>query len=90
MIARARARQHGAGGRISAGAGATLPAMLRIYRHPSGPRVYLLGARVHHGAAGIGAAAALAALGRPALALAALAIAAHDWRDFPFRDCDNH
>lgn len=89
MIARARARQ-GAGGGNPSPALANLPEMLRIHRHPCGPRLYVAGVRVHHGAAGIGAAAALAAIGRPALAAVSLIVAAHDWRDFPFRDSDNH
>lgn len=63
---------------------------LRIDRHARGPRVYLGGRRIHHGAAGLAMAAALAATRRRRLSYLALAIAAHDIRDFPFRDIDNH
>ena len=65
--------------------------MVRLERHPSGPRVHVLGRRVHECHLGLalgGAAASLAALEhrRIALALAALALwlVAKDWRDlFP-------
>lgn len=64
--------------------------MIRVEHHAHGPRLYLIGRRCHHGAAGLIAAAAAAGLGWRRVALALLAIAAHDWRDFPFRDTDNH
>lgn len=62
---------------------------IRVTREPTGPRVYVAGVRVHHGATG----AILVAVGararyRPAVLLGCLLLA-HDWRDFPFRDCDN-
>lgn len=63
---------------------------MRVERHPNGPRLYVGGVRIHHGSAGIGAGVALLALRRPWIAAAALIVAAHDWRDFPFRDSDNH
>ena len=54
---------------------------LVILRFPDGPRVWLLGQRVHHGAAGC----ALLALSRrwPALAIVAAVLLVddrHDWR----------
>jgi hypothetical protein len=64
--------------------------MIRLAAHPNGPRVYVVGRRVHHGPA-FGLAAAVAWRARFRVLAAALAgIAATDWRDFPFRDCDNH
>lgn len=63
---------------------------VRIHRHERGPRVYLAGRRVHHGPA-FGTAAVLCWGGRFRVLAAVFAgIAATDWRDFPFRDCDNH
>lgn len=63
--------------------------MIRIQRHERGPRVYLFGRRCHHGPAfALGALAV--ARWRPRLAVALGAWAATDWRDFPFRDCNNH
>lgn len=62
--------------------------LIRIHRHERGPRLYIAGCRIHHGS-GFLVAAALN-WRRPRLALACVAAAAHDWRDFPFRDCDNH
>jgi len=70
---------------------------VRVHRHAAGPRVYLAGWRVHHGPPAILAAAALGTLaGRrrsrmaAVAALAAATLAAHDARDFPWRDGDNH
>jgi hypothetical protein len=67
---------------------------IRIDRHESGPRVYVAGIRVHHGSAGILAIAAAAIPAprpiRRAILLAGLAALAHDRKDFPFRDTDNH
>jgi hypothetical protein len=61
-----------------------------IVRHPWGPRVYLVGLRVHHGSAGC--ALALVGLARRRLWVAAIAAAmiVHDAGDFPWRDADNH
>lgn len=69
----------------------TLPGRaVRIQRHERGPRVYVAGQRVHHGPA-FGMAAILCWRNRWRLVAAALgAVAATDYRDFPFRDCDNH
>jgi hypothetical protein len=64
--------------------------MIRIAHHPHGPRVYIAGRRVHHGLAGGIAAVALLGTSHRNLALGAAAWAMTDWRDFPFRDCDNH
>lgn len=64
--------------------------ILSISHHPHGPRLYVAGRRVHHGLAGGIAALALLSTHHRSLALATAAYAATDWRDFPFRDCDNH
>ena len=56
--------------------------VIHLYRHPNGPRVWVFGQRIHHGAVGIVVAAVCAAARRPAgLALAAALVAddAHDW-----------
>lgn len=63
---------------------------IRIDHHPNGPRLYVAGRRVHHGLAGGLAALALLRTNHRRLALGVAAFAATDWRDFPFRDCDNH
>lgn len=64
--------------------------MIRLIPHPHGPRLYVVGRRVHHGPA-FGVAAALCWRGRLRVLAAAFAgIAATDYKDFPFRDCDNH
>ena len=63
---------------------------LNIDHHPHGPRLYVAGRRVHHGLAGGIAALALLSTNHRRLALGLAAYAATDWRDFPFRDCDNH
>lgn len=62
--------------------------VIHIMNHERGPRVYVVGRRIHHGAA-FGVAAALTWRCRP-LSAACATIALTDWRDFPFRDCDNH
>lgn len=62
--------------------------LVRVHRHAYGPRVYVIGVRVHHGPAALAAAYILRHHRRARLI--ALAIAAHDARDFPFRDSDNH
>jgi hypothetical protein len=64
--------------------------MTGVVRHPHGPRVYLAGRRIHHGSVGLALAAAAVAVHRPRVALIGLALVAHDARDFPFRDRDNH
>lgn len=68
--------------------------MIRVVRHAHGPRLYLVGRRVHHGSAGLLAAAVSYRLRRHRAARVALLVglsaAAHDARDFPFRDIDNH
>ena len=65
--------------------------MVRLERHPSGPRVYVLGRRIHDfhlGFALAGVAATIGALGKDRAALVLLAVGAwlviKDWRDlFP-------
>lgn len=54
--------------------------VVHIQRHPNGPRVYVAGQRLHHGATGC----LLVAIGRRhrALMLAALALVAHDRNDW--------
>lgn len=64
--------------------------MIRIHKHPLGPRLYVGGLRVHHGPA-FGLAAGVAWMSRHrGLAMACAAWAATDWRDFPFTDTCNH
>ncbi len=46
--------------------------LLSVTRHPLGPRVHVLGARVHHGAVGA------------LLATAGCFLMAHDWPDRPW------
>lgn len=58
--------------------------IVRILSYPQGPRVWIAGQRVHHGATGCVLAAALAHH-HPRLALLALAAVAHDrhdWREW--------
>ncbi|MGH2954679.1 MAG: hypothetical protein ACRD2Z_03265 [Thermoanaerobaculia bacterium] len=68
--------------------------MIRVSRHPRGPRLYVLGLRCHHGlAAMVGSALAALVPWRTARALgygAMVALEAHDARDFPYRDRDGH
>lgn len=61
--------------------------MIRVDRHPKGPRVYVAGRRVHHGTAAL---ATLAVSRNRKVRLVAYAALLHDIRDFPFRDTDNH
>lgn len=57
-----------------------MPALIRIHAHANGPRLYVGGQRVHHGATGC----VLVAFGRRhrALLVAALALIAHDAHDW--------
>jgi hypothetical protein len=61
-----------------------------VILHPYGPRVYVLGRRVHHGAVGCMALAAAAATRRRWLVGVGALLVSHDARDFPWRDVDNH
>ena len=63
---------------------------VRIDRHERGPRVYLAGLRIHHGTAGIVAILTFPLTRRRAILLAGIVALAHDRKDFPFRDTDNH
>lgn len=73
---------------------------LELERNPSGPRVYVIGRRLHHGAAGVAlltlATSSPVRRRRAPSARAVLigavgaVLIAHDRRDFPFRDIDNH
>lgn len=63
--------------------------MIRVLNHPQGPRLYLVGKRIHHGPA-FGLAALCTWRRNRVLAIGCAAYAVSDWRDFPFRDCDNH
>lgn len=64
--------------------------MTGLVHHPSGPRAYVAGCRLHHGTAGLAALAVAVATRRRELALIGLVALWHDRADFPFRDCDNH
>ena len=64
--------------------------MTGVIHHPRGPRVYVAGLRIHHGSAGLAVAAAGIVVGNPILMIAGAIAVAHDWRDCPWRDCDNH
>jgi hypothetical protein len=64
--------------------------MTGFMSHPSGPRLYVRGVRVHHGSAGCALALAGVARREPLVALAGLAMVIDDLADFPWRDCDNH
>lgn len=55
--------------------------MLVIRSYPHGPRVWIAGQRVHHGASGLVLAAGFAARRQRRLAALALAWAATDWHD---------
>lgn len=52
-----------------------------IQRHPSGPRLFIGGYRLHHGTSGCALAIASILARHPRLALVGLALAAHDWHD---------
>lgn len=64
--------------------------MIRLIRHERGPRVYILGRRVHHGSVGCGLLAVGCFARLRSLRVIAFAMILHDGADFPFRDCDNH
>lgn len=64
--------------------------MIRVAAHPKGPRLYVVGRRVHHGPAFAALAAAAWGARRHRIAALCACWAATDWRDFPFRDSDNH
>jgi hypothetical protein len=53
-----------------------------VVRHPNGPRVWVVGQRVHHGATASLAAVALLAKRKHRLALAAALVVLHDRRDW--------
>lgn len=62
---------------------------VEVIRHPNGPRVFIAGQRIHHGATGCALAVAALAIRQPALAVAALALVVHDradWRVWFIRD----
>ena len=56
--------------------------VLHIQHHPCGPRVWIFGQRVHHGAVGIVAAAVFSAGGLHLAVAIAAAVAAHDAHDW--------
>lgn len=64
--------------------------MTRLVSHPNGPRLYLCGRRIHHGSAGCALAVLGALAHRRSAWLAGALMVAHDARDFPWRDSDNH
>jgi hypothetical protein len=53
-----------------------------VIRHANGPRVWVVGQRVHHGATGALALAALLAARKRRMALAALLLMLHDLHDW--------
>lgn len=59
---------------------ATLMPLVVVRSYPQGPRCWVAGQRVHHGATGLLLAAVLRR--HPRLALAALALVAHDRHDW--------
>lgn len=63
---------------------------VRIHRHERGPRVYLGGCRLHHGPAFAFLAALAWRFRRHRIAAACALWAATDYKDFPFRDHNNH
>jgi hypothetical protein len=66
---------------------ATSSRILRIHRHPYGPRVYVGGLRVHHGLTGavLLACGLLApAAGRPVVVSLAVLLMVDDAHDFPW------
>jgi hypothetical protein len=65
--------------------------MIAIRRHPAGFRLYIVGRRIHHGPAAATMALLTWRCHVPRAIVAAFAVwAATDWRDFPFRDGNNH
>lgn len=56
--------------------------MLRVIRHPNGPRVYVLGQRVHHGATGCVVVAAGVLARKRAILAAGILLTAHDRHDW--------
>lgn len=80
------------GTRLAPGARAFVSSQsyVRVHRHERGPRVYLAGRRVHHGPAFTILAAFAWRLRRYRIATACALWAATDYRDFPFRDHNNH
>lgn len=64
--------------------------MIRVAHHTNGPRVYVIGLRLHHGVSGAALAAVALAAHRRGLALGFAIWAATDYRDFPFTDHNNH
>ena len=53
-----------------------------VVKHPNGPRVFVVGQRLHHGASGLLAAALLLLRRRHRLALLALLAVLHDRHDW--------
>jgi hypothetical protein len=69
----------------------TRPMIVAVRSYPQGPRVWVAGQRVHHGATGCALVLAACARKRPALcAFVGLALALHDrhdWRTWFAREC---
>lgn len=55
--------------------------LLHVERHPTGPRCWVLGQRVHHGTTGLALIAAGIATRKRALSVIGLALIAHDRAD---------
>lgn len=64
--------------------------MIDIRRNPHGPRLYVGGRRVHHGVLGTVLALGALVAKRRRVAAVFIVYAASDYKDFPFRDIDNH
>lgn len=64
--------------------------MIRIVKHERGPRVYLVGLRVHHGTTGIVCMFVGRIMKYKLLHALGCALVLHDAKDFPFTDNNNH
>lgn len=56
--------------------------IVSVRRYPQGPRVWIVGQRVHHGSVGVVLCASLLSRRARALALVGLILAAHDAHDW--------
>lgn len=59
-----------------------MPRLVVVRRYPTGPRCWVAGQRVHHGASGLVAGVALLARRHPRLAALTLLAVAHDRADW--------
>lgn len=63
--------------------------IVEVRANPRGARCYVAGRRVHHAWVAVVGAICIAR-GRRAFGTVLVLYGASDWKDFPFRDCDNH